>query len=235
MNYIQHSVEKFKIENHLTKGKLTLGRLIKVARRNGYAVYFYSKAQSVMVAYSLIRKSKTAAALTVVDENGNVLIFIDDKQSVQKQTFALAHEIGHVVLHKNTTAPTEQQEAEANKFANYLLTSNYFSKSNVTIFILCILLIIISIVCIFSYINLVYSQTTVPVSQPTGDVLPDNTISDKQICYFTAGGEVYHLYPDCSYIKNSKNISSSEIDTCGKDRLCTRCRSRLEKEKGPQE
>lgn len=232
MNYIQHSVEKFKIENHLTKGKLTLGRLIKVARRNGYAVYYYSKSQSVMAAYSLIRKSKTAPALSILDENGNVLIFIDDKQSVQKQTFALAHEIGHVVLHKNTTAPTEQQEAEANKFAHYLLVSNYSNKPNIVIFVLCVLLVISIVISALSYINSGDSGHYSPAPQQT----PVNeTVSDTQICYFTADGEVYHLYPDCSYIKNSKNILSSEIATSGKDRLCSRCRSRLEKEKGPQE
>ena len=229
MNYIQHSVQKFKIENHLTRGKITLGRLIKVARRNGYAVYFYSKSQSIMVAYSLIRKSKTATALTVVDENGNILIFIDDKQSVQKQTFALAHEIGHVILHKNTTAPTEQQEAEANEFANHLLISNHSNKPNIVIFVLCVLLVISIVISALSYINSGDSGHYSPAPQQT----PVNeTVSDTQICYFTADGEVYHLYPDCSYIKNSKNILSLEIRNCNKDHLCARCRSRLEREKG---
>lgn len=228
MNYIKHSVEKFKIENHLTTGKITLERLIKVSRQNGYAIYFYSKAKSLMAAYSLIRKSKTAAALSVVDENDNVLIFIDDKQSTQKQTFALAHEIGHIILHKKTTVSAELQETEANKFANYLLLSNYFNKFNLTVVALSILLIISILIGTVIHINSSKAQHNFSASKPTAK---SDTVSDTQICYFTAGGEVYHLYPDCSYIKNSKNILSSEIRNCTKDRLCTRCHSRLQKEK----
>lgn len=306
MNFIQHSAEKFKNEFHLNKKPITLGKLIKAARQNGYAVYFYTKSQSLMANYSLIKKSKSASGLSIIDENGNVLIFIDDKQSVSKQTFSLAHEIGHTILHKKTTASQKRQEYEANQFANYLLRNNNVPQINLISFVLLIVVFLLSISFLIYFIIFFDSSTpelsisnnstitsseetfqkinfsqvkikpnsdsfnlnskttnsyeeetteqpaleevyenesqleTSYTSEQTEDYLDyennksvessEESTPENTICYFTESGKVYHLYHDCSYIKNSKNFLVSTISNCKKTTLCSRCELRNEKE-----
>lgn len=51
-------------------------------------------------------------------------------------------------------------------------------------------------------------------------------LSDGNTYYWSAGGEVYHLSPDCPHLKNAANISSGELGEAqqnGRKRLCLDC------------
>ena len=46
------------------------------------------------------------------------------------------------------------------------------------------------------------------------------------MCYWLAGGKVYHISPDCSYIRNKENVLSGTKDEAlgaGKEQVCSVC------------
>ncbi len=50
--------------------------------------------------------------------------------------------------------------------------------------------------------------------------------SEDTVCYWTKSGSVWHLMPDCSYLRNSKNIISGTVkDAALAEKLkpCSRC------------
>ena len=49
------------------------------------------------------------------------VIFFDDTKSRERQRFAIAHELGHILLHSNVKHPSAEHEMEANEFAVRLL------------------------------------------------------------------------------------------------------------------
>ena len=69
----------------------------------------------------------------------NNIIYIDETLSDNDKAFVLAHEIGHMILHKKSNAifmdtrtqfKTTRYELEANKFAIELLLSDEFLEEN---------------------------------------------------------------------------------------------------------
>ncbi len=54
-------------------------------------------------------------------------------------------------------------------------------------------------------------------------------VSNNSACYFTKYGEVYHLYPDCQYIRNANSVICDSINGSHKDRLCFACERRNNK------
>ena len=49
------------------------------------------------------------------------VIFFDDTKSRERQRFAIAHELGHILLHSDVSDPSPEHEREADKFAERLL------------------------------------------------------------------------------------------------------------------
>ena len=49
------------------------------------------------------------------------VIFFDDTKPRERQRFAIAHELGHILLHSNITEPSAEHEREADYFAERLL------------------------------------------------------------------------------------------------------------------
>ncbi len=49
------------------------------------------------------------------------VIFFDDMKSRERQRFAIAHELGHILLHSNVENPSVEHEREADEFAERLL------------------------------------------------------------------------------------------------------------------
>lgn len=49
------------------------------------------------------------------------VIFFDNTKPKERQRFAIAHEIGHILLHKNVESPGDEHEREADYFAERLL------------------------------------------------------------------------------------------------------------------
>ena len=150
MNYIKHSAITFCKNNYLERKEITYKRLINSARQNGYIVKTYSASDELLIYYDLYDRAQKSSSVSITDENENILIFIDDSLTKNKQRFALAHEIGHIVLeHKPNEKTKRKQEREADLFAHYMLTGTApprfdFYISIISLFI-CITVIILSI------------------------------------------------------------------------------------------
>lgn len=105
---------------------MTLTELKNIAYINGYTVHNYSSVFAKVYFTILgitLDAAKTQAGFTVMESEGDILIFIDDTKPQNTQLFALAHEIGHIILkHRDKMLSVERQEKEANLFANAILS-----------------------------------------------------------------------------------------------------------------
>ncbi len=232
MNYIKHSSIKFLQKNHLLGKEVTFERLLSASRRNGYIVKYYSTANMQLVLLDLYDRSKQSSSVCCKDENGNVCIFIDDSISEDEQLFALAHEIGHIILNHNPVENRKskgRQEREANLFAHYLITKPSSQKlSNMIncllgILVFCILSIMLVMMSSPSAEEIPTANHNYSVTEQTEEPKP---ITDSTVCYLARYSTVYHIYRDCSYITNSETVYETTVGESGKDRMCSRCAAR---------
>ncbi len=215
MNYVEHQAVVFKRKNHIRK--CNFKRLLCVCRKKGYMVKSYSKGKNFMLATGLWRKSQCVPSISVVDEYGNAMIFLRDGLSGEKRLFALAHELGHIIL-KHKDHSEDYAEEEANQFAHSLLQEWRIQQTEWILTIIIFLLSLLVILFINDIINLSIKQNL-----QTSTI---NSETNEEICYFTKYGEVYHIYRDCHYLKNSKEICTGTTNTCYKDRMCSACEYR---------
>lgn len=220
MNYVEHSAISFKFKNRIG-GKVTLKKLSLCCRRNGYIIKSFSESASFLLALGLFSDLQNAKSLSVIDAKGNTLIFLRNGLSANERLFSLAHELGHITLkHRDHSDPIA--ENEANSFAHYLLSAR--PRYN----------ILLSAAVLLISCSLAVSLLAVPkppADNTASSISPSHKKESSEqdyntLCFFTESGEVYHLYSDCSYIKNSKTVYSDTISNCNKDRMCSRCEQR---------
>ena len=233
MNYIKHASIKFSCKNHLTRKELTYERLLMAARQNGYIVKHYSTAAMQLVMLDLYERAKRSSAVSCVDENGNVCIFIDDSMHRDKRLFALAHEIGHIVLQHKPASDKKaklRQEREANLFAHYLTMRSEQRMSKainiVSVILLCCVMGILIIAA--STINKIEATNYYVETGRAGEI---NYITDSTVCYWVERGMVYHTYSDCWYLRKSECVFETTIGECGKERQCLLCETRHKEQK----
>lgn len=90
-------------------------RGVLVFRTNGYAGKWQIPKENPILGFSLF-------------DPGHPLIVVKKQRAEARQTFTLAHELGHILLHKKSSIDDESdlfshrgKEAEANQFAGYFL------------------------------------------------------------------------------------------------------------------
>lgn len=238
MNYIRHKVNNFISKSNL-HGDINLSGLIKAANRMNIMVKPYSSSKRMLLMLRLTKESNNAPALCVKDQD-NIMVFYDDALSEDETIFAIAHEIGHIELGHNINCKhNTRQEKEADTFAHYLLSPKYnyniAIKACVISLFICISIIIILVAPwrennqpTSLYDKSLNSTATSSETVESQSTFPE--INNNDICYFTERGEVYHLYRDCGYLKNSKTVMSDTISHCHKERLCSVCKRRHESE-----
>ncbi|MBP3600090.1 MAG: ImmA/IrrE family metallo-endopeptidase [Clostridia bacterium] len=225
MNYIKHSAEKFAKTLKLRDKNISLKKLKALLTKSGFFIKYYSESQILLISLGLLDEANDSDSVSFVDSQGMIYIFIDDTLPEPKQLFALAHETGHIILkHRKTQSLKKQQEREADLFAHYLLSGNGNRKLNIAIsavsLFLCACIILITVLAAFP----TNKQQTKTVSAEIEDSSKNSNIEiNNTVCYFTKYGEVYHIYRDCYYIKNSNNVYCDTIEHSHKDRLCSAC------------
>jgi competence protein ComEC len=63
-------------------------------------------------------------------------------------------------------------------------------------------------------------------SSDTEQTTAPKEYSEDTVCYWTKSGSVWHLTPNCSYLRNSKNIISGTVKDAllaEKTKPCSRC------------
>ena len=237
MDYVKHRAISYRNRNHI-KNTVTLKSLTKIARQNGYIVYKYSATKTIMILLGVYDDSLLASSVSAKDTNGNVIIFIDDSVSENKQLFALAHEIGHIVLeHTPVCDPSlkRKQENDANKFAHYILSKRPFPFDAVSLSLVVASTMLIGLILTFSLQptdsnTVTTSVNSDAVSQPSVSSAVGSTTnaSNETICYYTKHGSVYHIYRDCTYLNAADEVYEATVGNCPPPELCSRCKKRFE-------
>lgn len=235
MDYVKHRAISYRNRNHI-KNTVTLKSLTKIARQNGYIVYKYSATKTIMILLGVYDDSLSAPSVSAKDTNGNVIIFIDDFVSENKQLFALAHEIGHIVLeHTPVSDPRlkRRQENDANRFAHYILSKRPFPFDAVSLSLVATSTMLIGLILTLSLQPT--DSNAVPaaincdtVSQPSvnSEFEGTSTTSNEAICYYTKYGSVYHIYRDCTYLNAADEVYKTTVGNCPAHELCSRCKRR---------
>ncbi len=225
MNYVKHKAITFRNKTKLSTKSLTLENLSLAANKLGYIVKPYSTSAAMMIALGVYEEGMKAASVSVKDNASNIVIFINDRLSTDKQLFALAHEIGHIYLGHNSAIPKAQQEEEANRFANYLLEDIKNNRSS-TISILVVLVFVLTIMLIMIFETFTSQKRIANYSTPVdANVILDETT----IYYWSETGHVFHYYRDCQSLKYCDKIFSGYLSEAQqeKERLCHFCENRL--------
>ncbi len=233
MKSIKHSAIQFAKSINLTNKRITLKGLLHAARKKGFIIKSYSESATLLMAFGLYDESREADSVSVIDKSGTAYIFIDNLISENSQLFALAHELGHIILkHRKTPSLKKQQERQADLFAHYLLSS---SSSTLIINIAITVTSVILITCIILItVFITYSNNekikTVSAESESSVNSQSAEASNSTVCYFTRYGTVYHIYRDCFYLKNSTKIYTDTVEECHLDKLCSACKHRQYKE-----
>lgn len=227
MNYVKHRINTFRKQTKLSTKALTFGDLSLAANKLGYIVKPYSTSKAIMIAFSVYEEGMKAASVSFKDNASNAIIFINDKLSADKQLFALAHEIGHIYLGHNSAVPKAQQEEEANRFANYLLSNNTNNLSSRIPFALFLFFALtLSLIMIISPFK---SQER--SAEPSMAVSADTNqcLDESATYYWTESGYVFHYYRNCQALMHCDNILSGDYWKAveEKERLCKFCEDKL--------
>lgn len=231
MRSIENYAVDFSKSIKLYGKKITEKNLIQAISKKGFIVKKYSESAMLLITLGLYDESKRADSVSAIDSNSTVYIFINDTIPDKLRLFTLAHEIGHIVLkHHKDTEHSRWQENEADLFAHTFLSQSSHRELNVPlaiVFLLCAVTIISNVVVTES------DKEQIKVASADKNGLTssnDPEISSKTVCYFTPNGNVYHLYRDCYYIKNSNKIFCDTYDHTHKDKLCSACKRRFNSE-----
>lgn len=218
--------KKYKINS-----KSSLEYLKLVIHQLGYNLSTYSEEKIKLARLKRDEEMKTAPSLSVIDKKGNITVYYNDTLPSFIQRFALAHEIGHIKLgHTRRNLKGEKQEREADKFAEYLLSpsnNRKIEKIHITCIILCLCLSLVSLYKIFTIDDMSeFNSAIINIENQKTSTNNNSEISYNITCYYARYSEVYHLYKDCYYLKNSKKIYTDTVDECHLDRLCSACERR---------
>lgn len=231
MNYAEHTAQLFKKRNGISKRNITYNDLLHVCRKNGYIVKYYSTSATIMVVLGVYDMAAGSAAVSAVDENKNVMIFIKDSLPEKKRLFALAHELGHIELeHKRHNDITAEKEADC--FAHFLLAPSRGSLMLKLAAAACGAVAIISLLGIVYTVNgsIPHSKSSKAAYGFAASSYEAVSLSESTVCYFAEKGSVYHIYRDCSYLKNTSSVCSDTINHSHKSKICSRCNERYKNE-----
>ncbi len=223
MNFVEHEVLKFKKKNCIRK--VTFKKLLMICHRKGYLVSYYSNSYNYLMAAGLWKEAQTAESISTIDDFGCALIFLRDELSEDKLLFSLAHELGHIIL-KHKVHTEEKAENEADRFAHELLNKQTTNKLLWKFFLTILMLSVITMLLVNNHqkTNTIDNLNTTVNKQIISE--KESNVSLSHICYYTKYGEVYHLYADCHYLKNSSTVRTGTVYESNKDRLCSACEKR---------
>ncbi len=227
MNYVKHRINTFRKQTKLPTKTLTFETLSLAANKLGYIVRPYSTSKAIMIAFSVYDEGMKAASVSFTDNVSNAVIFINDKLSADKQLFALAHEIGHIYLGHNSAVPKAQQEEEANRFANYLLSDNANNlSSKIALALFLFFAFTLSLILIISPFRS-QERSAEPSIAVSADA--EQYVDNTTTYYWTDSGYVFHYYRNCQALIHCDNVLSGNLSEAQqeKERLCKFCEKKL--------
>ncbi len=113
---IRELAERYAARYTDENGRLNLNRL---CRGEGVHVFTYSQAEKILKKLHIDRFMKENDGFTFAK-----MIFFDNTQTLERQRYTIAHELGHILIGHITGAPSDYADAEleADAFAFNLLS-----------------------------------------------------------------------------------------------------------------
>ncbi|GEM_PF-5845012 len=222
---------------NLDKTSLTVARLRTIAESLNFGIVdYWHHMKNTPEVTALFRKiggeelsKQVKAFLYYTNEERYIFLCAD---LIADDTVAvLLHELGHIyldhlepegIIHDTGT----QREDEALLFSLYVreicARSSQFRMFHAFSVVAAALVLISAGVFLFRYMsaekNVTYNgQTIIQV----GDTGTDAFL--KPHCYWTIGGEVFHLRLDCQHIRNSSTVYVGSIEESEKEACCKTC------------
>ena len=132
MKSVQEHAQDFLIEMGIQDLPVPVGKLRWIARKLGYDVRTYSEAMPIIESLNLsgFLSQNSFAHWDPIQQHGT--IYVDDRLQADELRYALAHELGHIMLHfpgrsgravqlPNDPETRKQLEEEADEFARAIL------------------------------------------------------------------------------------------------------------------
>lgn len=247
MRKIKKEVRKFLEEFHL-KDLPTCDQLVQILKKQGFITVYFDPQHISEYVQDLADKLDLHDALQKKDgfayRNGELkFVFVNQTLDNVNQACVLLHEEAHIYLghfdgQEGICNMHAQQEDNAHTFT-FLLHKEIQNDNKWILYIITTTSVALSLAAI-----LIFRAYSPDAPKPTGDTLfttsqtdvltPDmskadsGTIADPDThtYYWTQSGTVYHMYADCSHLKNSTNVQSGSIDQSNKERCCKTCYAR---------
>lgn len=206
----------FQIYKQLRYKTINLDDIVDILGKYGFEIIDYSRGKNEPSIDYIIEQLKVRSLIEKNEAflciSGSVkMVFISEELSADEKTYALAHELGHIICdHCKIGIATEcsfEEEYQANEFAHYLLNPGILIslkaklvRNRKTVIVVGLLFILLS-ACLIG--NAIYK-------------------SNLKYCdyYLTESGEKYHV-KDCYYIRGKKTrrmtkeeYNSKEYEPC---------------------
>ncbi|MCI8331464.1 MAG: hypothetical protein HFE78_01360 [Clostridiales bacterium] len=246
MSKIDKKVKDFIRKYNLHKEPLTREKMMRIIESQGFKVISFSRrnmqslCQQLVGVLRLREMADSRDAFTYVDQEHKIVFLLEGLSDDTAITFLL-HEEAHIFLKHLQGEPAVDMacalfidsdkdidvvcETEANCFVMQVkryLHQSKVSRISIRVAQYVIPIVLLAALCMF-------------VVQKNGhDDLPVSIGIEEgaAACYWTDGGEVYHLYKDCTHIIRSIKIYSGTPQESMKERCCLDCQYRQMKEKG---
>lgn len=217
MKSISIAVKQFKKDNKIIFS--TWQVLVHIAKKNDWKLTPFNKAKKLIREHKLENYVKNHRAFTY-EYAGEIIILYRDNLKGYNRLYTISHEIGHIYLgHTSALEKSEDEEIEADEFAELLLNGYKKPLSIAGVLIL-------TLITIAGFINLpstapednkrettmvITSEPTTefvteipttaiitePITEPTTEEHTESIVeqgeNDETLYYVTAGGQKYHL------------------------------------------
>ena len=179
-------------------GKITLDNLVYIIEDQGYEIVEYSLGEknNILSSLNLETYSQGCKAFSY-NGNGLKFVFIRDDTNANDKTYALSHELGHIVCghmkESGTSSLDVKEEREANEFAHYILHPDLITLAVAKYHENKKLAVIAIIVAVCLTITIPVVSFLVKQSSYYGEY------------YVTETGSCYHE-ENCIFVKNKKSV-----------------------------
>lgn len=198
--------------------KPNFDKLVKIASSYGWRVESYNNAKAFITYHKLGESTEKHRALSYEYDDEIIILYRDNLEGDQL-LFAIAHEIGHLVLQHDENK--HNAESEADEFARLLICDHTYLKKAAFILAVVVVTVLIMKSCNHNYIttnnNAMRSQQTEPTSiteliKPTQELPEYEPTVTTSVETSTLNQEIetekatYIVDPECAvYISKSGN------------------------------
>ncbi len=235
---IRKSAIKFVHKHNLNKKNLTAANLREIIEKYNFGIVDYlPKAENEPDTVTLLKKAQATEFYQYTkgftySSQEDKLVFICTDMSADDTVEVLLHEIGHIVLgHLDSEGiisnTSTQQECEAFYFSQYVQercrNSGRIKLIKAGSLVLAAFLLICTAAVILRYATIPREAVTEDGKTivRVGGIGMDAFMQPH--CYWTAGGEVFHLWQDCQHLRNSSTIYVGPREKSGRTACCKTC------------